>query len=42
MVILCICICITTDAMLNFDGDVDVYANADLKCEQSIKALIVN
>ena len=31
--ILSVRVCITIDAMLNFDGDVD--ANADVKCEQS-------
>ena len=31
--ILCVCVCITSDAM--FNGDVDAYA--DDKCEQSIK-----
>ena len=33
--ILCVCVCITSDAMFNGDGDVDAYA--DDKCEQSIK-----
>ena len=28
-----LCLCVTIDAILNFDGDVD--ANADVKCEQS-------
>ena len=32
--ILCINICITIDAMLNFDSD----ANADVKCEQALKS----
>ena len=31
---LCVCICVTIDTMLNFDGEID--ANADIKCEQSI------
>ena len=26
--------CVTIDAMLNFDSDVDANANADVKCEQ--------
>ena len=34
--ILCIRVCITIDAMLNFDGDINVDANTDIKCEQSI------
>ena len=34
--ILCICVCVTIDAVLNFDRDVYVYTNEDLKCEQSI------
>ena len=31
---LCVCVCVTVDTMLNFDGDVD--ANTDVKCEQNI------
>ena len=33
--ILCIFVCVTIDAMLNFDGDVDTDANADVQCEQT-------
>ena len=32
-----LCICMTIDAILNFDGDVDVDTKADVKCEQSIR-----
>ena len=31
--ILCVCVCVSIDTMLNFDGDVD----ANVKCEHSIK-----
>ena len=34
--IICICVCVTIDAMLNFDGDIYVYTNLDVKSEQSI------
>ena len=34
--ILCVYVCVTSDAMLNFDRDVDVDANADVACEQSV------
>ena len=30
----CICICVTTDAILNCDGDIGIDANADVKFEQ--------
>ena len=30
-------VCVTIDAMLNFDGGVDANANADVKCEQSLR-----
>ena len=40
--ILHICTCVTIDAMLNFDGEVDVEAKADVKCEQSITVEITN
>ena len=33
---ICLCVCVTIDAMINFDGDVDIHANTDVKCEQSI------
>ena len=42
--ILFICVCATIDAMLNFDGDFDVNARADVKCEQDLtpnKSLIL-
>ena len=29
-----LCICVSIDIVLNFDGDID--ANAEVKCEQSI------
>ena len=32
-----LCVCVTIDAMLNFDGSVD--ANADVKCEHSFTVL---
>ena len=35
--ILCVYICVTIDAMLNFDFDLD--ANADVTCKQSITFL---
>ena len=31
----CFSVCVSIDAMLNFDGDVD--ANANVKCEHSFK-----
>ena len=34
--ILSICVSITIDEMLNFDGDFNVYTNADVKCEQGL------
>ena len=36
--ILCVYVCISIDAMLNFDGDVDVNTNADIKCEHTFIA----
>ena len=35
--ILCVCVCIAIDAMLNYDGDVDIDTYADVKCEQNIR-----
>ena len=32
----CVCVCVTTDVLLNFNGDVDIVINADVKCERSI------
>ena len=32
-------VCVTIDAMLSFAGDVDIDANADVQCEQSITSL---
>ena len=31
----CDCVCLTIDAMFNFDGDIDVDVYADVKCEQT-------
>ena len=33
---LILCVYVTTDAMFSFDIYIDVDANADVKCEQSI------
>ena len=30
----CVCVCVTIDAMLNFDSEVDINTNAAVKCEQ--------
>ena len=32
--ILCICVCITIDAMLNFDDDFDIHSSVDVRSEQ--------
>ena len=37
--ILCISVCISIDAMLNFDVDVDVDANVNVKCEHTFNLI---
>ena len=33
--ILCACVCVSIDTMLNVDGDVDENADANVKCEHT-------
>ena len=35
--ILCVCLCVTIDAMLNVNGYVEANTNTDVKCEQASK-----
>ena len=39
--ILYICICVNIDAMLNFDGDVDIDTNADLHVNKALVKYLV-
>ena len=40
--ILCVSVCVTIDAMLNFDSNVDANATADIKCEHTVNSLLFN